>query len=79
MSWAIGYAIGAIVSGIIIAKGRGPDAGLALPILASIVWPVALAVDCLIAAVEVADHNAYKRRKRRALEAKEQREREGEE
>ena len=76
MTWAIVYVIGAIVSGIIIAKGRGPGSGLAVPILASIVWPVALAVDCLTAAVEVADHNAHKRRKRRALEAKEQRERE---
>ena len=68
MIWAIGYVVGAIVSGIIIAKGRGPGSGLALPILASIVWPVTLAVDCLTAAVEVADHNAHKRRKRRARE-----------
>lgn len=78
-TWIALYFVGAVVCGLIIAKGRGPGAGLAVPILASIVWPLTVAIDCLTAAVDVADHKAYQRRNRWAREAREARKREGEE
>jgi hypothetical protein len=78
-TWIALYFVGAVVCGLIIAKGRGPGAGLAVPILASIVWPLTVAIDCLTAAVDVADHKAYQRRQRWAREAREARKREGEE